>query len=296
VLSNDTAPATLARQIVDHGGVLFFAHPEEPRQWDLPELTGMEIYNIHADLKDERGGLMGLLPELLVNQRRYPDQVFRLIFDRPVTNLARWDDLNRTRRITGIAGNDCHQNTGVRGWFTEHGTVRIEDTSPETLAEFRLNWLTRPLVRLFFGPLTPGQKLFHVQLDPYARMSRFVGTHILAAELTEPAVLDALRAGRAFVGFDQLADSTSFVWLAQNQHGRAVTGERLAFAADTTLRAAAPHTCRFIVMKDGAAIHREVGRAMAFVPPGPGKYRVEAELDVAGAWVPWIFANPIALE
>ena len=31
VLSNQTESATLARQVVAHGGLLFYAHPEEPR-------------------------------------------------------------------------------------------------------------------------------------------------------------------------------------------------------------------------------------------------------------------------
>ncbi len=58
--------------------------------------------------------------------------------------LRRWDELNRTRHITGIAGNDCHQNVGFRGFFTETDTLRIEDTSPETLKEFKLNWFHAP--------------------------------------------------------------------------------------------------------------------------------------------------------
>ncbi|MDW8311041.1 MAG: hypothetical protein RMK20_16840, partial [Verrucomicrobiales bacterium] len=166
VLSNRTDNATLARQIIENGGVLFYAHPEEPRDWERPELTGMEIYNLHTDVKRLRGGLRALLPDVLVNLRRYPDHIYHSIFQRPTEFLQRWDELNRTRHITGIAGNDCHQNTGVRAFYTTNDTIRIEDTSPETLKEIRLNPLTRLLARLLFGPLEPGRKLFHVQLDP----------------------------------------------------------------------------------------------------------------------------------
>ena len=294
VLSNSMPGEVIARLTIQHGGVLFFAHPEEPRDWDCPELTGMEIYNIHADLKDEPG-LGSLLPDLIVNLRRYPDQVMRRIFDRPEANLRRWDDLNRTRHITGIAGNDCHQNTGIRGIYTPEGAIRIEDTSPETLKTVRLNFVTRLLARLCFGPLEPGRKLFHVQLDPYARMARYVGTHVLARELTESDMLEAVRAGRAFVGFDLLADSTGFRWFAENATGRVVMGERLAFAADTKLRALAPHACRFTVVKDGEAVHQAEGRELEWTAPGPGHYRVEAELKIVDEWVPWIYANPIGL-
>src|SRR5208283_2577408 len=205
VLSNHTDLATLARQISENGGLMFYAHPEEPRDWDCPELVGMEIYNIHTDFKRRSASLAGMVPDVLVNQCRYPEQVFRTVFVRPVEFLHHWDELNRTRHITGIAGNDCHQNVGVRAIYTSADTIRIEDTSPKTLKEFRLNWFTRALARLFFGPLTPDRKLFHVQLDPYERSARFVNTHVLARSLSETTILDGLRAGRVFIGFDMIA-------------------------------------------------------------------------------------------
>jgi len=49
VLSNQTDSATLARQIIENGGVLFYAHPEEPRDWDRPELVG------HGNLQPAHG-------------------------------------------------------------------------------------------------------------------------------------------------------------------------------------------------------------------------------------------------
>lgn len=296
VLSNQTESATLARQIADHGGVLFYAHPEEPRAWERPELTGMEIYNIHSDFKRMDSGLRTLLPELLLNQRRYPDHVFRLVFKRPSAFLNRWDELNRTRHLTGIAGNDCHQNTGVRGVYTTTDKLRIEDTSPQTLAEFKLNWFTRPLVRLWSDSLTSDRKLFLLQLDPYDRMARFVNTHLLAGELGEIPVLEALRAGRVFVGFDMIADSSSFRWSASDGAESVVMGETMAFSPQTRLRAVAPIPCRFTVMKDGATACQQEGRTLEWTPPGPGKYRVEAELKVLKEWVPWVYANPIQLK
>jgi hypothetical protein len=256
----------------------------------------MEIYNIHSDFKRQPKVRRKLLPDILLNLRRYPDQVVRLIFARPTDFLRRWDDLNRTRHITGIAANDCHQNTGVRVVYTSAHTLRLEDTSPKTLAEFKLNWLTRSLLRCGFGPLSPNQRLLHVQLDPYARMSRFVNTHVLAHELSQAAILDALRAGRVFIGFDLIADSATFRWLAENQNGRAMMGETLGFSPFTTLRALSPLPCRFTVLRDGQTAHQRQGRTLEWTAPAPGKYRVEAELEVRGQWVPWVYANPIELR
>ncbi len=294
VLSNQEPTALLARRIVENGGVLFFAHPEERRDWALPELSGMEIYNIHSDFKAV--GLWSFLPDILINQRRFPDQVFRRVFRRPTPFLARWDELNRTRHITGIAGNDCHQNTGIRILCTATGAIRIEDTSPKTLRLFRLNWLTRPLARTLFGRIEPGRMLWHFQLDPYQRMGRFVNTHVLSHDLDEPSVLDALKAGRAFVGFDMLGDSSGFRWFATSSSGTAVMGETAVLSGDTRLRALSPLPCRFTVLKDGTLVHQAEGRELTWTPPGPGKYRVEAELKILSDWMPWVYANPIALK
>jgi hypothetical protein len=296
VLSNQTDSATLARQISENGGLLFYAHPEEPRDWDRPELVGMEIYNIHSDFKRRSASLAGMVPDLLVNQCRYPEHVFRTVFVRPVDFLRHWDELNRTRHITGIAGNDCHQNVGVRASYTSADTIRIEDTSPKTLMEFKLNWFTRPLARLLLGPLTPNRKLFHVQLDPYERSARFVNTHVLAHELAEPAILDGLRAGRVFVGFDMVADCSGFQWFAADGTNQVVMGEATAFSPATRLSARSPLPCRFSILKDGTFVHQGEGRALDWTPTGPGKYRVEAELKVMDDWVPWIYANPIELR
>ncbi|HTL59101.1 MAG TPA: hypothetical protein VL361_25735 [Candidatus Limnocylindrales bacterium] len=296
VLSNQTDSATLARQISEHGGLLFYAHSEEPRDWDRPELVGMEIYNIHTDLKQHRRSLVGMLPDLLLNLRKYPDHVFRNFFHRPTDLLQHWDQLNQKRHLTGVAGNDAHQNVGLRGIYTSSDTLRVEDTSPKTIKELKLNWLTRPIARLLFGPLKPDRRLFHIQLDPYARSARFVNTHVLAHYLSEPDVLDALKAGRAFVGFDMLADSSGFRWFVSGTTNQVVMGESAAFATELRLHAASPLPCRFTVLKDGAGCFQQEGRALDWAPPGPGKYRVEAELRILREWVPWVYANPIELR
>jgi len=296
VLGKQTDPAVLAQQIVTNGGVLFFAHPEEPRDWARPELTGMEIYNLHSDLKRHRGGLRAMLPDMIVNLGRYPDHIYRELFHRPTDFLRRWDELNLTRHLTGIAGNDCHQNVGVRVVYTAADTIRIEDTSPKILTEFKLNWLTRPLARLCGGKLEPGRKLFHVQLDPYERSARFVNTHLLARELSEPAILDALRAGRAFIGFDMIADSSGFRWFAENPSGLAVMGESLPYDRSTKFHALSPELVRFTILRNGGVVHQQEGRQLEWTPSRPGKYRVEAELKLNGEWVPWVYVNPVELK
>lgn len=294
VLQCGEEPPALAARIADAGGLLFFAHTEEERLWDLPQLVGMEIYNIHTDFKDEEG-FEGLLPDIVFSIRKYPDHVLRLIFDRQTAILANWDRLNRERDIVGIAANDCHQNNGFTGHYTAQGTLLLEDTSPDTIGEYELNWWKRLGLRVLFGPLEPGRELFRFELDPYERMVRFVSTHILAPDLSRETILESLREGRAFVAFDVLADSTGFVFLAESSGGQAVMGERLPLGPDVHLRAASPVPCRFTVVHDGTVAHQAEGRELDWPVTQPGKYRIEAEVDIQDAWIPWVYTNPIEI-
>ena len=296
VLKKSEDPQILAQQIEDAGGLLFFAHTEQERQWDLPQLTGMEIYNIHTDTMDEEGDIIKkLLPDVVLSLRSYGDQVFRTFFDRQTAILENWDRLNQGRKVVGIAANDCHQNQGFMGTYTERDTLLIEDTSPEVLKEIELNFLTRTLLRLLPGPLTPGEQVFRVQLDPYERMTRYVATHVLATELTQESLMASLKQGRAFIGFDMLADCRGFVYLAQNGPRRAVMGEELPFEPGVRLRAASPQACRFTVVRNGEPVHHYEGIELDWKPAQPGKYRIEAELNILDEWTPWIYTNPLEL-
>jgi len=284
----------LARQIHDLGGLLFFAHCEVNRSFDLPELHGVEIYNIHTDLMDE--SMADLWPDIVLSLRAYPDQTFRILFDRPTQLIEQWDRFNASRKMVGIAANDAHNNTGFRGFYTEADTLRVLSTGDDdVVGEWDLNVLTRSLLRLLPGPLETGEQIFRVDLDPYVQSARFVNTHLLAHECTEEALLDAVRAGRAFIGFDMIADARGFVFLAEAEGSSAVMGESLGFSPGLTLRSASPHTCRFTLVADGQTAAQATGTSFEFKPTGPGKYRIEADLEILGEWTPWVYTNPIHL-
>jgi hypothetical protein len=296
VLKKSEDVEVLARQIEDKGGVLFYAHSEDERRWDLPELDGMEIYNLHTDTGDEDGNyLLVLLGDVILNMERFPDQVIRILFDRQTEILAHWDELNKTRKIVGIQGTDAHQNNGFVGIYTPEGTLRIDDTSPGKVAEWELNFFTRGLLRLFFGSFAEGDQVFHVQLDPYERMVRYSATHILANELSEAALIESLAQGRVFVGFDMIADCRGFVFFAEDGGEKAVMGEEMALSDTLRLRSAAPHTGRFTIVHDGKTIHRSTGSELDWHPSEPGNYRVEVELKIVDEWVPWIYSNPLKI-
>ncbi len=253
----------------------------------------MEIYNIHTDFKDEE--MRDLAPDLLLNMGTYPELTFRLIFDPQTPILEHWDQLNWTRDITGIAANDCHQNNGIRMYWTDENKLYIETTSGKEGDTHEVGAMLKLLLRVAFGPLEPGRMLFHLQPDPYSIMVDYVATHVLARELSEPALLDSLEEGRVFVAFDMLADARGFVFLAEDGAARAVMGEEMPFSDTVRLRAASPNVCRFIVKRDGDTVHEAEGATLDWQPKEPGKYRVEAELHILDEWVPWVYTNPLKL-
>ena len=299
VLANATEAHVLAKQIHEKGGYLFFAHSEEERYWDLPELSGMEIYNIHTNLKTRYPGGKGyaiLAPDMILNTGAYPELVMRLIYEPQTKILAHWDELNATRKLTGIAGNDCHQNNGLRGIYTENGTFQLRETSPNTIGEWKLNALTRLLLGTCFGPLTPGKQLFRVDFDTYDRSLRFVNTHILARNLSEKDLLESLAQGRVFVAFDMLADARGFDFAARGNGHTAVMGESIPLCEGLQLMGMSPLPCRFTLVRNGKTVEQVNGRSYTYTVKEVGKYRLEAELDIAGAWTPWVYTNPIEVQ
>lgn len=128
---------------------------------------------------------------------------------------------------------------------------------------------------------------------------RNLSTHLLATELTEPALRDALRAGRAYVAYDWLCDPTGFGFYAVNNLGAFAMGETAPngmFSGKTRLMAQAPVPARYKLVHRGQVVADKVASRFEFEPAGSGDYRLEAWLEVAGEWRPWIYANPIYLS
>ena len=298
VLSCRDDATTLAQKVEEAGGFVFIVHAEKPRPWDLPQIRAMEIYNIHPDFMEELRGkrLYRLITNILINLRAYPDQTLRTVLDPPLKVLDTWDQLSISRDIGGFGGNDCHQNVGIYGIYTPDGALLVRHAEGKDLKKYSLNPVTRLLLRLCCGPLEPGREVFRIQLDPYERMTRFVCTHVLAHELTEEHILEALAAGRAFVGFDMIADSSGFVFMARNKTQKAVMGEAIDFIpGETTLQVFSPHVARIRVLRYGKVVHEDNGPSMEWAPDQPGKYRVEAYLNILGEWTPWVYTNPVNL-
>lgn len=292
------SPQEFTDLVRGRGGLMFVSHLEERMDWEIRNLTGVEIYNTHADVKDETRLLTSLRnPLWIVGSvelfRKYPQEAFSALQDYPADYLRRWDQLCLRSPHTGVAANDAHQNTGLTIRRTEEGKARVEDALGKKVLEMDARLLPK---------LPPPSKekegsdlLFELRMDPYVNSLRHVGTHLLLTELTQKAVWEALEAGRAYVAFDWLADATGFDFAAVAGTQRHEMGSRVKLADGLRLRAQAPLPVCWKLVRNGQVLSEQSGRKLDVPVTEAGNYRVEAWLKIAGEDMIWILSNPLYL-
>jgi hypothetical protein len=295
--------ASLAEQIAAvqaAGGVAGVCHPDEPRPWDdLPPFTAMEIYNLHADAKKTKLTMSYRLGENFWSMSKYPMQVFYGLFHDPAGYIAIWDHLtvgsegHPGRRVVALAGNDAHQNNGVRLIVSPTGTLVLTDTSPkvEPLLESG-NWLARR----YAAGHQPGETLWRWDADLYERSFRFVNTHLLAAGRSPNELRAALEAGHAYVAFDSLVTASGFDFTYQVLDERYVMGDEAPLSPQGVLGVDVPISALISLKRNGVPVARGHDMQLRYAPKESGVYRVEVFLDYDGALLPWIYSNPIYLK
>lgn len=297
---NETGEAQAFSDLVRRQqGLTFLSHLEERMDWEIRGLTGVEIYNTHADFKDEKRLLASMRnPLWLLGAaelfRKYPQEAFSSLHDYPADYLRRWDELCQKSPHTGIAANDAHQNIGLTVRLTENNRARIEDGLGTKLLEVDAAGLTE------LGPAPkdpkPGSILHQIRLDPYENSLRHAGTHLLMTELSDKAVWDALEHGRAFVAFDWIADSTGFDFAAETAGHRHEMGSRIKLTDDLRLTGRSPISGHWKLIRNGKLVSETTGATLESKLTEPGNYRAELWLDVAGEERVWILSNPIYVQ
>lgn len=289
-------PQEFADVVRRDDGMIFLCHLEERLDWDIAGLTGSEIYNTHADVKDELRFLallrspLGLL-QVTPAVKQYPQETFAALQDYPAAYLKRWDELCQKARLTGVSANDAHHNQGFRGLLTLEGKIQLEDRLGKKL--LTLDPAKLPPLKSLAEGHKPGEAVFELDLDPYERSFRHVSTHLLMHELTEKSVWDALQSGRAYVAFDWMADPTGFVFRADRGNATFPMGSEVPGAAGLKLRAMAPLPGTIKLLRDGKEVSRTESDTLDTTIDEPGNYRVEVWLTLAGESRPWILSNPI---
>lgn len=248
---------TLAQQVRAKQGLSIVAYPQEFAGWNSSALDGVEVYNLYTNTKQINR--VSMFFEGLWAYSSYPDLLFANFYKRPHENLRLWDQAQiRGQRLTALAGVDAHANVGF---------------------DFK------------------GKSL---QLDPYARSFQLVRVHLLIPQserLTAEAVLNAVREGHCFIGFDLFSDTTGFRFAGSSGGETKLQGDELRLQREARLNVSVPLQSRIILLKNGARIRDEYGKTAAeFVVTEPGNYRCEIYLPDLRHPVgeePWIISNPI---
>ena len=278
------------------GGLNFLAHLEERMDVESPDLTGVEIYNIHALFKEQKRLVSQMKnPIWLANAAKminqYPQEAYSTLHDYPANYLKRFDALCQKRPHTGVSANDAHQNIGLVLRLKENNKVQVEDALGEKLLE--IDRLVAGAVAKIPADAKPGDVVLRLQLDRYENALRHAATHLLMEGQTREQVWEALEKGRAFVGFDWMADSTGFQLEVQEGDKRHAMGSRLKLEPGMRLAGKAPLAGEWKIARIGMVVHEGTGRAMEMELKEPGVYRAEVWLEIAGEKRVWILSNPI---
>jgi hypothetical protein len=252
---NEVSAENGDRSLVLPGDVSIAAYPEEFKNWDAARINGVEVYNVFTNAR--RISPVVAFFDVLWSQRSYPDLIFALYLQRPDENLKKWDQALARARLTATGGNDAHANIGVS----------LKDNS--------------------------GKTLLGIQLDPYATSFRLVRLHVLIEQgktLDATSLMEAVRAGHCYIGFDVLGDTSGFEFEAEN--GK-IQGDEISLKPETRLRVRSPIPARIVILKNGSTWIDETGLASKEVAvTEPGVYRTEIYLPQLGN-LPWIISNPI---
>jgi hypothetical protein len=282
------------------GGLFFLSHLEERLQHSPSGLTGYEVYNAHAEIKNEPTTGLILLgdlcdtkqwPVLLDKLRRYGDEWMGALQDYPQLYLQKWDRDCQRQQLTGIAANDAHHNQMFTAVVRDDFSASITSIENENL--FTLEVTQQPELRPLVKGRKKGDVLFRLDLDPYERSFRSTNTHIIASELSEPVIRDAVRRGRVYIAHEWLADATGFELIAKDEERLYEMGDSIELKPGLRLQTRAPLEGWFQVIRNGQKLAKVKGVNHSFPLRAPGVYRVEVWLEVDGEERPWIYSNPI---
>jgi hypothetical protein len=287
-------------EVLRGGGLVFLSHLEERLQDAPAGLTGYEIYNAHAEIKEEAAAGLALLGALCDTKqwamlsyrvKHYGDEWMGALQTYPRLYLSKWDHDSEQRHLTGIAANDAHHNQIYRVVVRNEFSAAI--TSVENQDLLTLQTAQQPELAPLLRGRKRGEVLLQLDLDPYERSFRNTTTHILAGELSEESIREAVRRGRAYVAHEWLADATGFELIAKGEGRTYEMGDSVELTPGLRVETTAPLNGWFRLIRNGQIVAKVKGTSHSFPIQAPGVYRVEVWLEVDGEERPWIYSNPV---
>ena len=293
VLDWSRGDSIVINEVVKNGGLALYVHTEKEHDWLNPDYQAMEIYNIHTDYLDGNDGLFSIALNLLFNKSDYHHWVFRELYDEQIEIMANWDELNKTRRIVGMAAVDAHNNQSFRAKYTEDGNVEWIGPNAKTLE------IVDPGLResILLGEPDSNGWAFIWEVDPYFISFNHVTNHVFSDTLSNFGIKNNLVSGHAFISFQSLAKADGFQFFTVNNSDEvnSIMGDSISVDFVNKIKAVSPFPVKFQLMKDGELIH-QVDNTYEYkfeLKNIPGNYRIVAKLFIDDDWVSWVFTNPI---
>jgi hypothetical protein len=292
VIDLKTDPDTIAKNVVEKGGIMFLSHTEQHRNWGNPYYQGMEIYNFHTDTKDET-----LAPQIfnfLVNGNKYRIWALRQMFDEQTVILARWDSLNMTRKMVGFSAVDTHENQNIRARYIPDGRVEWLGPNCNAIDTVKVSFLNRWM----FGEPDKNGWIFKWLIDTYNEGFDYITNYVFAETLSVPSLAEHMKKGHLYTAFKTLGDAKGFNWYAvtHQEEISGIMGDSVQIGNTKTLKAVTPLPGQFRVIHNGKTIKTSTTDGYEFTfsePIEKGFYRVEVHVKLNGKYVPWIYSNPI---
>lgn len=250
-----TAAEYVAAARVD-GALGIMAHPDEIRgrdarfrsypwtDWDVKGFDGLEIWN--------------QMSEWMENLKAY-NQIRMILSPRkflisPTDRILRtWDDLNRNRKVAGVAGVDAH------GFLYRAGVLRL------TIFPYKVQFKSLRTHLILPEPLSRD----------------------LAAAKRQ--IYQAIRDCRIFISNYRWGDAAEFRFEIESGGSKATMGGEVKLDGSAQAVVSLPITGRIRLIGDGRLIAEETGKERAFPISSTGIYRVEVYRGRKG----WIFSNHI---
>jgi hypothetical protein len=260
-LADKTATSEIASNARARKAISIIAYPDEFKSWG-DSFDGIEVYNVFTNAK--KYNRFAAFFDTLWSYSSYSDLLFANFYERPTAALKTWDSLTTTKRLVATAGNDAHSNVGLS----------LNDSS--------------------------GKRLLGVKLDPYSTSFHLVRMHVLMPRersLDAASLIQSIREGHCFIGFDLLGNTSGFRFAARSGESVVVQGDEITLQPETRLRVTLPVIGRLVVFRNGETFLDETGVKEKEIPiVERGIYRVEVYLPQLGKPIgeqPWIISNPI---
>jgi len=258
-----TDPQRLIDEVIRAGGLAFIAHPTDPA---APAFNEPDISWVDWNVKDFTGiELWNAMSEFKSLLKSRIHAVFYAFFPKRIARgplyptLRKWDGLlSNGQKVVAIGGSDAHAFPGN------------------------------------LGPI-------HKTLFPYEFHFQCINTHIYIPEplslndtQDQTLILEALKSGHAFVGYDLPASTKGFRFSASGDEDTALMGDEIKLKNGVTLQIRLPLRTECRLLKDGKVVKTWLKRDhCTYITNEPGVYRVEVYIQYLGARRGWIFSNPI---